>query len=69
MGHRLTTNKDLAQLIKKAIKQGWSVEATRGNHLKWISPTGDIVISAKTPSDRMTVMCTRLDLKRRGYKD
>jgi predicted RNA binding protein YcfA (HicA-like mRNA interferase family) len=69
MGHRLTTNKDLAQLIKKAVKQGWVVEATKGNHLRWISPSGDIVISAKTPSDRMTVMCTRLDIKRKGYKD
>ena len=69
MGNKLTPNKDLAQLIKKAKKQGWVVEPTKGNHLRWISPNGDVVTSSKTPSDRMTIMCTRLDLKRRGYKD
>jgi predicted RNA binding protein YcfA (HicA-like mRNA interferase family) len=69
MGNKLTPNKDLAQLIKKAKKQGWIVEATRGNHLRWISPNGDVITSAKTPSDRMSITCTRLDLKRRGYKE
>ena len=69
MGNKLTPNKDLAQLIKKAKKQGWLIEATRGNHLRWVSPDGLVIVSAKTPSDRKSITCTKLDLRRRGFKE
>jgi hypothetical protein len=32
-------------------EQGWVIEATDGDHLRWISPDGAVVTSAKTPSD------------------
>jgi hypothetical protein len=35
---RLGTNKETETLAKLARKQGWEVEVTSGNHLKWTPP-------------------------------
>lgn len=44
-------NKDTEKLIRLAKKQGWSVEITRGNHLKFLPPSGgDFIISGLTMS-------------------
>jgi hypothetical protein len=40
-GGRLGTNKETEALAKKARKQGWTVEVTGGNHLKWTPPPLD----------------------------
>jgi len=34
----LGTNKETERLAKLARKQGWTVEVTGGNHLKWTPP-------------------------------
>jgi predicted RNA binding protein YcfA (HicA-like mRNA interferase family) len=41
--------KDVTKLIRKARKQGWTVEHTGGSHLKWTPPDGPFVITAQTP--------------------
>jgi hypothetical protein len=32
-------------------EQGWVIEATGSDHLRWVSPDGVVVTSASTPSD------------------
>jgi hypothetical protein len=38
---KLGTNKETEALAKKARKQGWEIEVTGGNHLKWTPPPLD----------------------------
>lgn len=40
MARNLGANKDIEKLARKARKQGWTVEVTRGNHLKFTPPNG-----------------------------
>ncbi len=42
-------NKDITKLARSARKQGWKVETTKGDHLKWIPPIGQFVITAQSP--------------------
>lgn len=60
-------NKDISQLVNKAIKQGWSVTVTNDTHLKWVSPTGDILFSSMTPRHPVTIKKIRKDLRMRGF--
>jgi hypothetical protein len=39
---KIGTNKETEKLIKLARKQGWTVEVTGGNHLKWTPPPGSV---------------------------
>lgn len=44
--------KDLRQLCREKIAQGWRIELTNGGHLRWTWPaTGEIVFTSQTPSD------------------
>jgi hypothetical protein len=45
VGNRLGANKDIEKLARRAKKQGWEVEVTGGNHLRFISPEGEVVTS------------------------
>jgi hypothetical protein len=63
----LSPNKDLQQLITKAVRQGWDVEVTKSNHLKWTSPSGERFSSAKTPSDHRAIKYVKQYLKRYGF--
>jgi hypothetical protein len=47
-----TKNKEINSLIVIAEKQGWNITQSRSGHIKWLSPTGAIVFSAFSPSDR-----------------
>lgn len=38
MGH-LGTHKDIEKLARKARRQGWTVEVTKGNHIRWTPRT------------------------------
>lgn len=60
-------NKDLTVLVRKAKSQGWTITYTGGGHLKWVSPTGEIVFSSSTPSDTRTLKNTKQQLKMRGF--
>ena len=63
----LTTSKDVNVLIKTAEKQGWVVEPTNNNHLKWKSPSGGFFFSSSTPSDWRVVMKIKKDLRMNGF--
>jgi hypothetical protein len=69
MAKRISPNKDLNQLIGKAKKQGWVVELSTGQHLRWISPCGQSFISPKTPSDFRAIRYVLVALRKLGYKD
>jgi hypothetical protein len=61
------TPKDLTQLIKAAEHQGWEVTISNSGHLRWVSPTGGIVFSSRTPSDRRVIPRIKQDLRMRGF--
>jgi len=60
-------SKDLRQLMAKAQKQGWIVQRTRGNHLKWQPPRGRFVISAFSPSDQRAIKNIKRELQKNGF--
>jgi hypothetical protein len=64
---RLGTSKEYAVLIKQAAKQGWSVTTTGGNHLKWVSPTGEFFFTSLTSSDKRSIQYVKRDLRLRGF--
>lgn len=55
-------------LAKKALEQGWVIEYTRGNHIKWKSPNSTFYISSKTPSDTRSIKNTQAELVKLGLK-
>jgi predicted RNA binding protein YcfA (HicA-like mRNA interferase family) len=59
--------KDLKQLILQAEDQGWQILKTNGDHLKWVSPTGLVVFSGATPSDRRALKNITRELRVRGF--
>jgi len=48
-------HKELNEIAKQAIEQGWRVEATNGNHVKWLAPNGKVTFSSYSPSDKRAV--------------
>lgn len=60
-------NKDISQLVAKAEKQGWDVTVTNGTHLKWESPSGEIMYSSMTPRHPVTIKKIKKDLRLRGF--
>lgn len=61
------TTKEVSELAKQAISQGWEVQTTRGNHLKWLSPNGGFFFSALTPSDNRALKNLKRDLRVNGF--
>jgi hypothetical protein len=57
MAKRLGTSKDVEKAAKAARSQGWRVEITRGNHLKFVPPQKHlpIIILALTGCSRSDV--------------
>lgn len=58
---------DFQSLNKDLLRQGWSIEKTGGNHLRYIAPQGNIVIRSSTCSDKNGLHNFLGDLKRAGY--
>ena len=59
--------KDLRQLARKAIDAGWSVELTRSNHVRWVSPNAEInFISSLTPRGNTAYHRAKSMLRRGG---
>ena len=56
------------ELAEKAVAQGWSINLTGSDHIRWVSPSGVIVTSSQTPSDHRSIKNTRAELARRGLK-
>jgi len=67
MGKGYGADKDTEKLIRLAKKQGWSIEVTGGNHLKWLPPTKsqDLVISGLT-MNTSGILQTKKRLKKAG---
>lgn len=43
---------DLQALARQKKREGWEIEHTKGNHLRWVFvKTGAVVITSATPSD------------------
>jgi predicted RNA binding protein YcfA (HicA-like mRNA interferase family) len=62
-----SNSKEINQMIKNAEKRGWVVIKTKRGHLKWRSPSGNLVFSSSTPSDRKAAKNIAEDLVRYGY--
>jgi hypothetical protein len=63
----MASKKDLAILMKIALKAGWRVELTKGGHYKWIAPNSlDLIYSSSTPSDNRALANLKQDLRRSG---
>ena len=62
-------NKELAKLMKLAIRNGWRVELTKKCHIKFYVPTGGIIVSGSTPSDPRSIKNLRSQLRAGGLVD
>ena len=63
----MASRRDIEQLIKEAVCQGWEVTPTKKSHYKWLSPLGAFFFSASTPSDHRAINNIKRDLKRYGF--
>lgn len=66
--HRLTSNRDIQDIIRTAYDQGWIVEKLQNNHLRWIPPKGRFVHSSCTPNSPNDIKKIKADLKRAGME-
>jgi len=56
-------NKEIKELQRLARKRGWTVEPTKGGHMKWTPPKGRFIIGSCTPRH---LYYLRADLRRAG---
>jgi len=65
---RSTSSGDVRRLIEVAESQGWAIEITGGNHLRFIPPdrTKPMVHMSSTPSDHRAVKNLEGQLRRAG---
>lgn len=62
------SNKEIEKMIRLARKDGWEVELTRNNHIRFKPPNGgDMIIAGLTPNDS-GVLQTRKRLRRAGLR-
>lgn len=63
----IRVDREMRPLVVAATEQGWEVEKTNGGHLRFRSPTGDIVFSPSTPRRGLrSVENTKAELRRKG---
>jgi len=62
--------KELRELARVAVSQGWRVERTGKQHLRWVPPTRDkrVIYSGSTPSDYRAIHNIRAMLRREGLR-
>lgn len=63
------SNKDISQLVDEVRAQGFKVERTAKNHIKFLSPNGGMCFTSGTPSDYRSVRDARSKLRRLGFND
>jgi len=66
MGRHLGSNKEIEKLARLARKQGWTVEVTRANHLKFLPPGGGKPVFGGLTSCQTGVKKFTHSLKRAG---
>lgn len=59
-------NKDTEKMIRKAKSEGWVVEVTKGNHLKFLPPNNGPIIIGGLTSNASGVLQLRKRLRRAG---
>lgn len=59
-------NKETEKMIRIAKREGWNVEVTRGNHLKFLPPNNGPIIIAGLTSNTSGVLQTRKRLRKAG---
>jgi predicted RNA binding protein YcfA (HicA-like mRNA interferase family) len=59
-------NKETEKMIRKAKSAGWTVEITRGNHLRFLPPDNGPIIIAGLTSSTSGVLQTRKRLRKAG---
>jgi hypothetical protein len=60
------TNRDHRDVLRKAVKAGCSVNITGSNHLRIITPAGEVLFTGMTVSDRYAAQSLRRDLRKKG---
>lgn len=58
--------KDLRVVVRQCRKAGFEVVQTRGNHLAFYAPDGEIIVGAFTPSDYRSMKNLMARLHRHG---
>ena len=56
--------KEIRNIIRLAIKKGYSVEVRKGGHYKFTAPTGKFFFTSATPSDHRAIQNILSDMKR-----
>lgn len=61
-------NRELQEVVEKALRAGWNVGHTRNGHLRFVSPDKSVppIFMGGTPSDSRSVKNLRAHLKRYG---
>lgn len=67
MAGRFGAHKDVEKMIRKARHQGFNISMTKGNHIKFVAPSGEIVIGGLT-SNTSGVLQLRRRLQKAGYR-
>lgn len=69
----ITSNKDINELARKAIRLGWNVFVSGRNHIRWVPPDEIVqkygkafVTTSLTPSDNYAINQIERDLKKAG---
>lgn len=60
--------KEYRPLAARAIAQDWTIEPTKGGHLKWTNPQGRPVFTPSTPSDWRSLKNVIRKLKHKGLE-
>lgn len=63
----MAVNKDMKQLMEEVEREGWVIIQTKGDHFKWVAPSGGFFFSSQTASDHRAVKNIERDLKRLGF--
>lgn len=61
-------NKQVTELVEKARDQGWRVALNKAGHWRFAPPSGRLVFTGSTPSDRRAFKNLQKDLMRQGLK-
>ena len=54
------------KLARAARRAGWTITVTRGGHLAWKPPSGRVIYTPSTPSDRRGARNNMAELRRAG---
>jgi hypothetical protein len=70
MSNKLSSNKEVNKLVKKAVKQGWRVEKNNTKHIMFYPPDIDkgIVTVSSTPSSPSNFKHYISLLRKKGLK-